>query len=365
MDNNEEKRSNLNPDEKSAKSDIPLWLQGLEDQNQNDTKPTESSELKEDNWIKEVENSPSNKDDQYLIGEQGFKAQKETNETIQGDKTGEVHTHSWDYQSNDSEKQISDEGFMDLSDSNLGENMELGSPKYDEDLLSEDELPQWLMDMIDEDVPSEIEDSLGHPEVIDEPWGTAVLPKIPPKSESIEITQEIPVSEYMDDEETVSFLVNEIETEHINHVSEEIFPHYAEEHFEPELTNFEDQTKADLSLIEEIVLEPSKTAAEAIPESFSDELPNTLIFAKKLLDNGEFESALDIIQSHLVETSYFEEVEKWLSESFDKSEHIPHERLKTLGVILHKRGKLLKTFAAYTRAVESFLLNKPVEDEIN
>ncbi len=384
MDNNEEKRSNLNPDEKSAENDIPLWLQGLEDPNKSDIEPTESSEKKEDSWIKEVENPPTNIDglpsDQYIDDDQEFEIQKQSSETSQDiNNTNEVNTNTMDYQFKNSEEQISNEGFIDFSDSNLGGNMEFGPSNPDDNLLSEDELPQWLMDMIDEpngdDVPDEIEDPMEQLEEtdatmkdfekIDEPSENLEFSESPPASESLEITQEIPVSEYMDDEETVSFLVNEIETEDINQNSEEISKPQDEEFYGAVLTNIEDQTWVEEPFIEKSIPETSEITTDENLEPLIDEMPKTLKFAKKLIDSGEFESALDIIQSHLEKTSYLEDVEKWLSTYFDEHEEVSYERLEVLGDALRKRGKLIRAFSAYTQAVEVFLSNKPENYEIN
>jgi len=197
MDNFDEKDNALNNNDKSdaqsPNEEIPLWLQGIDEPENDETKPIEASNNPASTWVHEIEDQnlgpdkediadlaetvdPSDIEYETEIDLDGFDESKQLNNQEESltdpfsqssdeqENTEEIELHE-STEDSDQEEIESDldeiasvEGFVDISEVGL-----IAQPENTEDILDEDdlrqgELPEWLQEMIaeSEEEPEEI-----------------------------------------------------------------------------------------------------------------------------------------------------------------------------------------------------------------
>jgi len=338
-----------------SKENIPLWLQGL------DEPENEISSLKSDtaqtnlNWEKEpsaIEDvirsnqttSEINETDvDPFLGQQNpdqFKADK-----TQDINSGNNYLNQDEYFSLQTEKRhpVDDEpteqifqhdDFSNLSEishsSETNQVKELGS----ENNSTEDDLPQWLYEMIEE--------------------------------ESQLTSQETaPSSLMVENEEVIEFsATNDLEVEIDEKLIEDVEePYIQDEPTEPVIISQE--TLAEPVLNPEEISQSSEDAAPILIQSDSLaemplELPAILQSAKNLLDQGDFVQGLDIINTFIDQPEYILTIKLWLEEVSNGSGEDNNEIWELLGDIAMIENDPETAINAYTKAI-NFLLTQTEE----
>jgi len=221
MDNKDEKENCMNeerPEEESSDNDIPLWLQGLENDELEEPKPFASKEDVKDSWVPELEGSIDNDqigdnqtddvqlDDEELIDvpvdslDSGINDQTtDDRENMENEPTEEIQIDELpgiDY-SDDIGPSLDDlpssEGFMDISGMDFSDVKKQEEPNIEDDALIEGDLPEWLQEMIaEEDKPKTGEtelENLEEQDIIDDQthvYDSSNLDQAPSQDEPIE-----------------------------------------------------------------------------------------------------------------------------------------------------------------------------------
>jgi tetratricopeptide (TPR) repeat protein len=313
MDNNDQNINGKNKDhqEHKGKDEIPSWLEGLEEPDIQD----DSSQVKENNqtegqWVKETDED---------ITESTH--QQEGEEQTKINPIQEQNVDDQDYQS----KQDDFIEIPDLMTNNRDE--ELG--KLEDEALSEnEELPEWLHEMIaeepeaslEEKTPSDItEEEAGIEQTISEKLIEEEKESDEP-TEPMDITQETPVEQ------------------------EEAFI---------ETSTIPDQDE-ELALEPEIETPPISTPLE----EQSPETPKTLRFAKFLLEQGNYNKAVDIINAFIDQPAFTEEIKAWLTDEVNDKAQSNSAVWEALGDIAMNEGDSEQAFNAYAKAVDILLSYK-------
>jgi hypothetical protein len=343
MDSNDQVDSTGNQ-HNADKSDIPLWLQGLEE-----STPGSSDVESENDWVKEeevVEAVPSLtvKEEQVPQEDQEepeplASAELEEEITSLDEKEPVLpRDDEIDEKEDDNYEEVStEEGFVEISEYDF-DLEQSGQP--DQTMLSdEEELPEWLHEMIAE-TPEIIPDETIPPideeiaEALDEP------------TEPMVITQETII-----EIEEEKFELSELPPEVIEELPEEE-PDFAE-------------------LIEEAEPE-SSTAAAVESDKVEDEqpeeqeIPRMLIFAKYLLDEGDISSAVEIFTSYMGQSLYREQIRAWLMEfSQQDKEGDDGAAWESLGDVAMEHDDSELAFIAYTKAIQILVSPSRESNEIS
>ena len=185
MDKNDEKADQMSEDPKnddySSDEDIPLWLQGLDDDDGVKSKPVPSEEDVKDSWVPEITDELSDED--LIIDENDpeIEAPSETSfshdydhmmekrEAFENGPTEEIEIDNLPNgaHSDDIGPELNDipssEGFVEISDMETSEFSNQEEPIHEEEPLIEGDLPEWLQEMIAEQEkskPGDIDDEL-------------------------------------------------------------------------------------------------------------------------------------------------------------------------------------------------------------
>lgn len=211
MDDHDEKDNELNErDDSKAESpneDIPLWLQGIEEPESDETKPIIPKDADASSWVREIEDNisePANEDESDSLGSvdpnrtefeteidlralddaqplNRFEDEHSQNDSLADEipDISEDHeiTEEIDIQEfpekfmldeiePDFNEDSSIEGFVDISEVGFAEQPGEMEDILDDEPLTERELPEWLQEMIAE---SEQEADQLEPDLVDEP----------------------------------------------------------------------------------------------------------------------------------------------------------------------------------------------------
>jgi len=237
--------------------------------------------------------------------------------------------HIEDLNVNEQDYQPEQDDFVEISDlvTNTGDDELHGLE--DETLSDNEELPEWLHEMIAEEpetpfedtIPSvvkEQEDALAGQTSVDE--AVEVKEQTDEPTEPIDITQETPVEQGEPPVEipTISF-------EH-----EEPFPEI-------------DVGTEDLSI----------TVEEQ--EEQEPETPKTLRFAQFLLKQGDYNQAINIINTYIDKPEYLEEINDLLADAVNDGADQNSAVWETLGDIALNKGDSEKAIHAYAKAINILL----------
>jgi len=375
MDNENDKPQGVNfdPDENSHEDEVPAWLQGIDKPDLDDTSPNEP--IHEDTWVKETlqDNAETA---QEVTGVEAFLPPKtslpewlsqlsnvdsethsheESPETISGetsdnfealddtltetetkgeqkDDPDEMNVHQ-DFQVNPPEDSAEDEGFIEISEFEIVEIPE-PFPISDGTEDSEDEeLPPWLDEMIAEPIDELIDNDTAEEAQLDEKEPSepfdVYLDAQHFEDEGTEMPQEtnltIPNETIQDD---LVFSIIEGDTQPVIMQSESF----------------------DTS-------EPSQESQETIREQ-SEELPKTLMFAKHLLDQSEFEPAKKILTTYIEKSKYVDVISQWLWELVNQRAEANSGVWELLGDIALQDDDPEQALSAYSQAITILVSEK-------
>lgn len=246
MDNHEYNDDALknqnNANDEPPKEEIPLWLQGMEESQNDETKPIDAKSEQTGNWIRETEdiNAESVGEDRsdspdsasVFETEIGLGAFDETpqpghtegvpenGETMADEIADGIDDHEiteefvveslteqppYDDNDSDLEEFTPDEGFVDISQFGLDQQTGDAVEFIDDESLREGDLPEWLQEMIAESEQDSIEEAdvgveeeLIIPAPSEESQDSSIQKDIP--EEAFPEPEEVPT---MDDEEAV------------------------------------------------------------------------------------------------------------------------------------------------------------------
>lgn len=100
------------------------------------------------------------------------------------------------------------------------------------------------------------------------------------------------------------------------------------------------------------------------PTEFTEEIPFSLIEARKILEQGEVKEALDIIKSYISHSQYLNEIKDWLLSANDKFDKNKSGLWEALGDISSHQGDYSSALTAYAKAIEYLELSRKSHNEI-
>lgn len=426
MEDQEKNIASENPNSQphDPKKDIPLWLQGLEE----DSTPSQREEdPSSEGWTKEaaaafsadasrVEAEPAGSlpDKQEDTAEMpaASTGEKESgdalpdwlNELSEESSTSSVSEEERQqgfYTADDEpdavipgpESHPSEGAFIDISEVDLGHAGENPAPGQDEMLPDDEELPEWLHEMIAETPEADFAETAAgkdseasletSPEVgiaataseavLDEETAPIAVPEAMPEAS--------PSAEQMTEPETAA-PIEESEADNLPEMAlakrfgpveelEETLPHPIDLEIGPETAESAIDAvpeKAEGAALMSTPAGPEESleALDAVEEDAPTEsehtqpvsIPKTLRFAKYVLDQGDIGRALDIIHTYIKQASYLDEIKGWLVDAASTSPAHQSEIWETIGDIAVCQSNYQEAFTAYTKAIKNLLLHK-------
>jgi hypothetical protein len=298
--------------ENRAKDEIPSWLEGLvEPDAKGKTLKDEETIQTEVSWVRGIDEDktePSN--------------QREKEEQTRVNHVGGSSV-------DDQVDQSKQDDFVEISDLVLN-NSDGTRHSPEEEALSEDEeLPEWLNEMIAEEpdvhseeiMPGSIEEN--EEENIEQNTAEETLEKekkTDEPTEPFDITQETPVGQ---EEAAVELPTKAAE-------DEEPTP-------EPDI---------DLS--------PVPMAPEE-KKGLKSETPKMLRFAALLLEQGDYNQATDILQTFINKPEFRREIKKWITNAINNGAENNSAVWEILGDIALSEGDSVEALNAYTKAIDILL----------
>jgi len=404
MDNNEQNQTNKDEQHqgKTAKDEIPLWLQGLDESTDEEGK---NKELKSDGeniqpeveWVKEIARETMPEEQEKAISEpkepiSHLPSEEQdvivyqpvsdetaesinSNQSFDEDKTKAVQTEETPTaKSEEFEQPPEGEEFIEISDIEIPQNQEQIDDLKEEMIPDDEELPDWLHEMIAEGPKDILEETI--PSVIEKKDEEKEEEEKDEPTEPIDITQETPIEieESYAEEQDAFIEQRELSSEEHERIFDQSEPYLEEqkriidqpdasiekeeilvEQMEPSVEpalgslppeDFPVQTEVDTSSI------PFPTE---VPISKQHEMPKTLRFAKFLLDQGDYKQALDIIHTYMDKPEYTEKIKEWLNDAVHDGAGLNSDVWESLGDIALRYGDPEGAFVAYTKAINILL----------
>jgi len=389
MDNDNEKELNgeSNSENGFHKEDIPLWLQGIEDSQDEETVPMKKDNAVPDQWIKEVPedigdglSSPENDEDssnskgedipdwldeepespseissdigaaeddatelsentiepESCIPMEGEAVNADLDENLQPDKNSELVQDLY-------EAEPPEEKFIEISKGGIvGED----HPNHDVRSLEDEELPYWLQEMIAE--PSENESEKFQPESLEteEPFEEEeeldsdmveenVLEGVHPSPETI---QDMDESQMSDSETPYQYLTELI----------------AEDNTKPVPIQHETQIGTEIPMHE-----------EELEQIQPIEMPEDLQKAKVLFEEGDYSEAINTLNACQEKSAFHDDILSWLMTAAqgDASENC--DVWEFIGDIELSEANPEEAMSAYTKAIYILLGKAKRSDEID
>jgi len=401
-DENENKNNHENTsDHEPTSNDIPLWLQGLEARDPDETKPISPDKGGAASWIREIEapgidQSP----DENADAERHDVAAEATSEAkIQGDITIEDitehqmteisldhdqgqhrdHLETEEAQSPESELTIAENaphaGFVDISAMDISEPTGQEEVHLDDEPLREGDLPEWLQEMIaetEEEAPSDAGfTEVKAPEEVEE---------FPLEDHEIADTEEEPPGdagfiELKAPDEGVEYFFEDVELTVVEEVVQEISAVEGMPVPEPELQVEADADSSAIVADEEIspleiafekeaISAPLKEEPQAEAESSVEQRP-LLELAKEHINQGAIDEAVPLLRELLDEPDNLESLKVWLDEISESETAQNSDLMEIIGDVAMIQNKPDDAFDAYAKAIGILLNSGEVFDEIS
>lgn len=348
-----------------TKDKIPLWLQGLNDEDKDEAinLPVEQANA-EDSWVKEIEQeveelvdngdtqSKANKEVQlpdWILEN----AEAETEEPVSNDLLGEGEEKTEDEDlplealSNaiepDAElapNEHTDHGFIDISELDMEASREPVQfiPIEEEDV--NEELPAWLHDMIN-DQPDQ--------------------PVIQTEKEHME--QQLKENEQATAEQAQADLETKQETwQEITTVDDQGF---TEQEQAISIKQFSEQFDEDVTKPVQIEPGSSDEWVQVEDASIFTEEQNPFERAEAMLNQGNFNGAIALFRQQLEQSPIEEDLDKiqtLIDNSIDESGSEKSALLELKGDVALKKNDPSGAFQGYSQALKALLLNQEVED---
>lgn len=389
MNNKKGHENNEQPDseDKSPLEDIPLWLQGLEENDPDVPVTSQSENTLDDNWFSEE--SQETKKNQVPINhldeqdDSGFDipdwlndlsnevtGPSESLDTESEEKEIEENTvvnHLDEFSKKSTDLGSTDEDFVEIPGDNFEDTTGLIDHFPEEEINEDGELPDWLQEMINEPVETQEENrnavNIPLNTSVDEPTEPIEIREVPMENDFEEpaVTEIEETEQFMDIEHPEKIE----ETEDIEEA--EVVSERDQENQKPapipEKSNQveEEVVSTELEFSEPIIDQPKILEPEPVQPT---KVPKTLRFAKKLLGQGDHNEALDIINTYINRGVFLNEIQLWLGDIVkdDKSSH--DEVWESIGDIALKQDKPDEAFDAYTNAIKSLFKRHEENREI-
>jgi len=276
-----------------------------------------------------------------------------------------------------------DEGFVEISQYDLeaSDNLDVGEPEVDLPGEDQEELPDWLEEMIEEPEAENTENIEFVEEIFnsDEPTKPVIVTINETEEESIveeqpfestPVTTDLSLQEeeqpIIDEEEQVwEFEEEEYMVDGevpVGEFGEE--ERFSDEFFKEMPTTEEEILPIDVPYEDEIFIEETTPIENEDVEEFTSEeddwqkedlqsigLPKTLKFAKYLLDQGEIEPAFEIFQTYVKKSEYLEEIKIWANDAVMTDEGKSNLLWELIGDLALKQDQPGEALSAYTRAI--------------
>lgn len=396
--------------EKDPKESIPLWLQGLAESEQTDSdeqtddhhekadedadqaivesapmdEPVEEGEILPD-WLSEIAAS----EDESLESDFEPEETETAAEQLDG-STDEISTDQAplqaeiDAQSIEDNPDLDDESFVDLS--GMDTENELVPDVEDEIISEEEELPEWLTEMIAEEPASSEseEEAFTEDADLDEDDGSGWqhLEEMPPSWMSFDDATPVnsPEGEVADwlregsEEDTSPINLEEnnseaevvikeetVSSETVTEDTGSFVPIEFQETSKPESDVDQPDTPSDGQVN---ISEPEKEPEEQQEEP-GDSMPKTLRFAKFILDQGEVDRALEIICTYIGQSNYLDEIESWITETIDSGINQNASLWEAVGDIAVAKEEYSEALNAYAKAMKLLMHREEGQNEVN
>lgn len=255
-----------------------------------------------------------------------------------------------------------DEGFVEISQFDLeaSDNLEKSESGLNQQSEEQEELPDWLEEMIEEPETEiseniELEDEIFNP---DEATKPVIITSIETEDEMVideqpieaaPLTTDLPVEEYEKQFTEDDVFIDDQVAEDLSIAEEEIPPN--EVPFEGEML-IEQLPSLEIENVEEFDADEGDWHEEDL---LSPELPKSLKFAKYLLDQGEIEPSFEIFQTYVKKSEHLEEIKIWAMEAaaFDTEKN--NLLWELIGDLSLKQNKPDEALSAYTRAISKLI----------
>jgi len=109
--------------------------------------------------------------------------------------------------------------------------------------------------------------------------------------------------------------------------------------------------------------EPISQTVDSSQES-TDDIPPSLVEARKILEQGEVKEALEIIKSYISQSQFLNEIKDWLLIANEKFEENKSGLWEALGDISSHQGDYPNALNAYAKAIEYLELSRKNQNEI-
>jgi len=268
-----------------------------------------------------------------------------------------------------------DDGFIEISEYDMNEDVdaELTPNSFEGPDEKQEELPDWLKEMIAEEQKLSEEQikkaSVEATLMSDEPTKPVPVSETSTTEEleeekiddqaavapSLNLDEIAPENDQLQADENIHIIDFEDESE----ITEEVLQKEPPASFVQELSEISDLEEFPI-LIEEsadsevILIEDTEWEQhDHLPLSF----PKALRFAKYLLDQGKIDPAYEIFQNYIAKSEHLPEIKAWVTEAKSEEQLSKSKLWEILGDIAQKQHDHVEALSAYTKSI-SFLLKK-------
>ncbi len=334
-----------------SKGDLPDWI--------NELSPRDPEFFDSDEESRESKNQP-----EYIEMES-----KDDSLDTDNDNGSDHDEEQKDFADNPDD---SEEGFVEISELDLNSESEpkTGSTQSEERSDEQEELPDWLEDMISEqpEQSSEKEEINSEERIFmnDEP--TKPVPiiedSVSTDDEQQEVEEKFVTPNLTLDE--IEITESESQIEEIIHIVDFNEDTSLEElKTDEELDHGSDQEPLELSdeeetpsLVEESLDEDDVILVEEDWEPHDQEslgIPKSLRFAKYLLDQKEIEPAYKIFETYINKSDYLEEIKTWITDAINNENSSESKLWELLGDIALQKNEHNEALSAYTKSIKILL----------
>ena len=390
MDNENEDALNddLNSENDFHQEDIPLWLQGIEEAQDEDTSPSIKEDNVTDQWIKEVpedirdirkslnisEDSmqegedlpnwigevpeipsiePSDQDDakSQEIELEEPKIEPEDNAPIESQNlASHINENSSpdeisEYIHDTENKLPAEDQFIEISEADI---LEENQSNQDAMSSEDEELPYWLQEMIAE--PSQNESVEGPP-------APGEIEEFLEEETELEgdLVEDIIIKEVLPSQDS-SQVVDESQISYEEIIEQDLTELMEEDNTKPVIIQSEIPIRTEIPFIEQ----------EEVEEQIQPlEMPEDLENAKMLLDGGEYSEALRAINNSPEKNAYHDDIRSWLKTSVQEDADGNSEVWEAIGDIEMSEARTEEALSAYTKAIHALLGNNEETDEFD
>jgi len=368
--------------------DIPLWLQGIEEAQDEDASSLKKEDDVTDQWIKEVpeyigdtqkslniseDSQQEGEDLPNWIGEEPENPSKEPSDlddakslvneleepNIDPEDNAPIESETFVSHMNenfdpdeisekfqDAEKKLPpEEVFIEISEADI-----LDEDQSNQDVRSseDEELPYWLQEMIAE--PSQNESAEEQP-------APGEIEEFLEEENELEgdLVEEIIIEEVLPSQDSPQE-VDESQTSNEEIIEQDLTELMAEDNTKPVMIQSETHIGTEIPFLEQ---------EEVVEQIQPLEMPEDLENAKMLLDGGKYSEALHAINNSPEKKAYHDDIRSWLKTSVQEDADGNSEVWEAIGDIEMSEAKTEEALIAYTKAIHALLVSKKETDEFD